>query len=82
MIKVYIKDSTIEEMGLTDEPVKIGNLMLVDLADSSPISKACGVNKYIRQSTTSNQSLLQLGRVITALTEKAPHIPYRYCVLM
>ena len=27
-----------------------------------------------------NQSLLTLGRVITALVERAPHIPYR-CVL-
>ena len=27
---------------------------------------------------TINQSLLTLGRVITSLVERAPHIPYRY----
>ena len=25
-----------------------------------------------------NQSLLTLGRVITALVDRAPHVPYRY----
>lgn len=77
MIKVCIKESAAEEIGISEGLVRIGYLNLVDLADSNPISKACGVDKYMRQATTSNQSLLQLGRVITALAEGAPHVPYR-----
>lgn len=77
-IKVYIKASIMEEeMSISDERLKIGSLILVDLADSNHFSTAGGVNKFERQTATSNQSLLQLGRVITALAEKAQHIPYR-----
>jgi kinesin family protein 11 len=61
-----------------EEMLKIGKLNLVDLAGSENISKA-GNEKGIRtrESVNINQSLLTLGRVITALVERAPHIPYR-----
>lgn len=61
-----------------EEMLKIGKLNLVDLAGSENISKA-GNEKGIRtrESVNINQSLLTLGRVITALVERTPHIPYR-----
>lgn len=61
-----------------EELVKIGKLNLVDLAGSENISKA-GNEKGIRtrETVSINQSLLTLGRVITALVERTPHVPYR-----
>jgi kinesin family protein 11 len=61
-----------------DEMLKIGKLNLVDLAGSENASKA-GNEKGIRtrESVNINQSLLTLGRVITALVERTPHVPYR-----
>lgn len=61
-----------------EEMLKIGKLNLVDLAGSENITKA-GNEKGIRtrESVNINQSLLTLGRVITALVERTPHIPYR-----
>lgn len=69
----------IRENGLDgEELLKIGKLNLVDLAGSENISKA-GNEKGIRtrETVNINQSLLTLGRVITALVERTPHIPYR-----
>ncbi|XP_035792207.1 kinesin-like protein Klp61F [Anopheles albimanus] len=73
-IIVHIKENGIDG----EEMVKIGKLNLVDLAGSENISKA-GNEKGIRtrETVNINQSLLTLGRVITALVEKTPHIPYR-----
>ncbi|XP_050073089.1 kinesin-like protein Klp61F [Anopheles maculipalpis] len=73
-IIVHIKENGIDG----EEMLKIGKLNLVDLAGSENISKA-GNEKGIRtrESVNINQSLLTLGRVITALVEKTPHIPYR-----
>lgn len=61
-----------------EELVKSGKLNLVDLAGSENISKA-GNEKGIRtrETVSINQSLLTLGRVITALVERTPHVPYR-----
>lgn len=58
--------------------LKVGKLNLVDLAGSENINKA-GSEKgiRIRESANINQSLLTLGRVITALVERTPHVPYR-----
>lgn len=73
-ILVHIKENGIDG----EELVKIGKLNLVDLAGSENISKA-GNEKGIRarETVNINQSLLTLGRVITALVERTPHIPYR-----
>lgn len=74
-ILVHIK----EKEGIEgDEMLKIGKLNLVDLAGSENISKA-GNEKGIRtrETVNINQSLLTLGRVITALVERTPHVPYR-----
>lgn len=61
-----------------EEVLKVGKLNLVDLAGSENINKA-GNERGIRtrESANINQSLLTLGRVITALVERTPHIPYR-----
>lgn len=73
-IIVHIKENGIEG----EELLKIGKLNLVDLAGSENITKA-GNEKGIRtrESVNINQSLLTLGRVITALVERTPHVPYR-----
>ncbi|KAM7355635.1 kinesin-like protein at 61F [Cochliomyia hominivorax] len=73
-ILVHIKECGIDG----EEMLKIGKLNLVDLAGSENASKA-GNEKGIRtrETVNINQSLLTLGRVITALVERTPHIPYR-----
>lgn len=69
----------IKEVNATGEAMlKTGKLNLVDLAGSENISKAGNDRKErARETVNINQSLLTLGRVITALVEKTPHIPYR-----
>lgn len=62
-----------------EEVLKVGKLNLVDLAGSENISKAGNEKSGIRtrETVNINQSLLTLGRVITALVERTPHVPYR-----
>lgn len=73
-ILVHIKENGMDG----EELMKIGKLNLVDLAGSENITKA-GNEKGIRtrETVNINQSLLTLGRVITALVERTPHVPYR-----
>ena len=52
-------------------------MLQVDLAGSENISRSGAVDKRAREAGQINQSLLTLGRVITALVERAPHVPYR-----
>lgn len=58
--------------------MQTGKLHLVDLAGSENIGRSGAVDKRAREAGNINQSLLTLGRVITSLVEKAPHVPYRY----
>ena len=52
-------------------------LNLVDLAGSEKnIGRSGAVDKRAREAGNINQSLLTLGRVITALVERTPHVPY------
>jgi len=60
----------------TDE-VKIGKLNLVDLAGSESVGRSGAKDARAREAGNINQSLLTLGRVITALVDKLPHVPYR-----
>lgn len=62
-----------------EDLVKIGKLNLVDLAGSENVRKSGAQNSSIhkREAGLINQSLLTLGRVITALTDGSSHIPYR-----
>ena len=73
-IIVRIRETTMSG----EELVKTGKLYLVDLAGSENIGRSGAVEKRAREAASINQSLLTLGRVIIALTEKNSHIPYRY----
>ena len=57
--------------------VSAGKLNLVDLAGSENIQRSGAENKRAAEAGVINRSLLTLGRVINALVEKGPHIPYR-----
>lgn len=72
-VTVHIREGSIEG----EELLKIGKLNLVDLAGSENIGRSGAADKRAREAGNINQSLLTLGRVITALVEKRPHIPYR-----
>ncbi|KAM5142465.1 kinesin-like protein KIF11 [Mantella aurantiaca] len=72
-ITIHMKETTVDG----EELVKIGKLNLVDLAGSENIGRSGAVDKRAREAGNINQSLLTLGRVITALVERTPHIPYR-----
>ncbi|XP_062975545.1 kinesin-like protein KIF11 [Elgaria multicarinata webbii] len=71
-VTLHMKETTDGE-----ELVKIGKLNLVDLAGSENIGRSGAVDKRAYEAGNINQSLLTLGRVITALVERTPHIPYR-----
>lgn len=49
----------------------------MDLAGSENIGRSGAVDKRAREAGNINQSLLTLGRVIKALVERGPHVPYR-----
>ncbi|CAI4230874.1 unnamed protein product [Auanema sp. JU1783] len=72
-ISVVIRENT--ESG--EELVKTGKLNLVDLAGSENIGRSGAEGKRMKEAGNINQSLLTLGRVITALTSSGPHVPYR-----
>uniref|UniRef100_A0A8D0GD80 Kinesin motor domain-containing protein n=1 Tax=Sphenodon punctatus TaxID=8508 RepID=A0A8D0GD80_SPHPU len=72
-VTIHMKETTVDG----EELVKIGKLNLVDLAGSENIGRSGAIDKRAREAGNINQSLLTLGRVITALVERAPHIPYR-----
>ena len=54
-----------------------GKLNLVDLAGSENIGRSGAVDMRAKEAGRINQSLFYLGRVITALVDKKPHVPYR-----
>ena len=60
-----------------EELVKIGKLNLVDLAGSENIGRSGAKEARAKEAGMINQSLLTLGRVINALVDRSPHIPYR-----
>lgn len=72
-ITIHMKETTPEG----EELLKIGKLNLVDLAGSENIGRSGAINQRAREAGNINQSLLTLGRVITALVERSPHVPYR-----
>ncbi|KAF0711915.1 hypothetical protein As57867_004973, partial [Aphanomyces stellatus] len=60
-----------------EDIIRSGTLNLVDLAGSECIGRSGARNVRAREAGNINQSLLTLGRVITALVDKHPHVPYR-----
>jgi kinesin family member 11 len=72
-ITVYMKKTL--ETG--EEYLSTGKLNLVDLAGSENIGRSGAENKRAAEAGLINKSLLTLGRVINALVDRSPHIPYR-----
>ncbi|KAG9510924.1 Kinesin-like protein KIF11, partial [Fragariocoptes setiger] len=72
-VTVLMKEGSINGEGI----LRIGKLNLVDLAGNENIARSGAQDKRAREVGTINQSLLTLGRVITALVEKRPHVPFR-----
>ncbi|XP_059470511.1 kinesin-like protein KIF11-B [Neocloeon triangulifer] len=71
---------TIQMCELTEagqDLIKTGKINLVDLAGSESIGRSGATNLRAKEACNINQSLLTLGRVITALVEKKVHVPYR-----
>eukprot|EP00981_Chlorochromonas_danica_P009447 scaffold2694_cov159-Ochromonas_danica.AAC.5 len=60
-----------------DEFIKHGQINFVDLAGSECIGRSGAKDERAREAGSINQSLLTLGRVITALVDFHPHVPYR-----
>ncbi|UKZ49017.1 hypothetical protein TrVGV298_003255 [Trichoderma virens] len=73
-ITAYVKKSN--DQG-AEELVSAGKLNLVDLAGSENIQRSGAENKRATEAGLINKSLLTLGRVINALVDRSPHIPYR-----
>ncbi|CAM9184567.1 unnamed protein product, partial [Laminaria digitata] len=59
------------------EITRDGRLSLVDLSGSENIKRSGAVGARAKEAAAIGQSLLALGRVIKALVNGAPHIPYR-----
>lgn len=70
---IHTRESTPEGEDL----LKVGKLNLVDLAGAENIGRSGATDARRREAMFINQSLVTLGRVITSLVEKNPHIPYR-----
>lgn len=65
------------QRNMTTESRIKSKLVLVDLAGSEKVGKTGATGLLLKQAQYTNKSLTYLGIVIKALTEKAPHIPYR-----
>jgi hypothetical protein len=72
-MKIMIKECNVEG----EEVVRHGQLNLVDLAGSECVGRSGAKDGRAREAGSINQSLLTLGRVITALVDHHGHIPYR-----
>jgi len=72
-ITIHGKETGIDN----DDVIRTGKLHLVDLAGSECIGRSGAQNIRAKEAGKINQSLLTLGRVITALVEKHGYIPYR-----
>jgi hypothetical protein len=56
---------------------RLGKLTLVDLAGSEKVGKSGCVGETLEEAKKINWSLSALGKVIDALAEQRPHVPYR-----
>lgn len=57
--------------------VSISSLTIIDLAGSERVSKTQAKGKRLQEAGGINKSLTALGKVITAINQKAAHVPYR-----
>uniref|UniRef100_A0A0N4ZYT3 Kinesin-like protein n=1 Tax=Parastrongyloides trichosuri TaxID=131310 RepID=A0A0N4ZYT3_PARTI len=74
---VFIANVEWDEIVGDDLVTRKGKINLVDLAGSENIGKSGTTKGGAREAGKINTSLLSLGQVINALTEKSGHIPYR-----
>ncbi|OCF35784.1 kinesin family member 11 [Kwoniella heveanensis BCC8398] len=74
-VTVHVRETNVH--GGREDLLRIGKFNLVDLAGSEAIGRSGATDKRAREAGMINQSLLTLGRVISALVEKGSHIPYR-----
>ncbi|KAF6014619.1 hypothetical protein HII13_000416 [Brettanomyces bruxellensis] len=65
------------EMNKRSTRYRVSKLNLVDLAGSENISRSGSKHARAKEAGSINQSLLTLGRVITALSDGNRYIPYR-----
>ena len=72
-VTVHMKEASVEG----EEVIRVGKLNLVDLAGSENVARSGASGGRAREAGSINTSLLTLGRVITCLVERTPHIPYR-----
>jgi len=72
-MKIMIKECNVDG----EEVVRHGQLNLVDLAGSECVGRSGAKDDRAREAGSINQSLLTLGRVITALVDHHGHVPYR-----
>ena len=75
ILTITIETSESDSKG--EKHYKVGKLNLVDLAGSECVAKSGAKNKQAKEAGKINKSLLTLGRVINALVEKSPFVPYR-----
>lgn len=67
----------IEQNIKSESKVLKGKLFMVDLAGSECLNKTGAVGERMEEAKHINKGLLTIGRVINALTEGSPFIPYR-----
>ncbi|KAJ2024875.1 Kinesin- motor protein [Coemansia sp. S85] len=71
---IHVEITERDESGSGQVIHKSGKLNLVDLAGSENVGQS---GADARETGSINKSLLALGRVITAVAAKSPHVPYR-----
>jgi kinesin family member 5 len=72
---------TIHQRNYDDLTEREGKLYLVDLAGSEKVCKTLATGKVLEEAKSINLSLTVLGKVISALNKKQPHVPYRDSIL-
>ncbi|KAL4564175.1 hypothetical protein LXL04_028228 [Taraxacum kok-saghyz] len=68
---------TVQKQVTNEKRVSSGKLVLVDLAGSEKVDMTGAKGQVLEEAKSINTSLSALGKVITALKSKSPHIPYR-----
>jgi len=68
---------SVAKQDLSHQQTKFAQLYLCDLAGSENASKSGAFGQRLDEAKEINKSLTTLGRVIDALIQNSPHIPYR-----
>ena len=71
----------VEATNKANGAVMIGKLTLVDLAGSERMAKTGATGDTAKEAQSINRSLSALGNVISALSTKSAHVPYRDAML-